>query len=323
VSQIQAFQRGQAMTEFIVVVTAVLLPLFVVMPLMGKWAHSAFSADVAGRYATWERTVWFAPSTVPGDVEPQNVAVRDNDKLQKLALQRIFYSRTDGHNTISPAVTSGDDLRLDPLYSVQQGGTLFELEELVAREQHESTPDNLRFGSVNFGFGAYDVLKVVNDAFGALLKPLQWLGIANRGFGQINHTFDGYYVTGLKIPLAVDNLSGFECALVGAKGKESGGCTGAGLMGNISIDTTGGIIADGWNAQSEDHFRDRTDDFVLSTMLDGTVTNTIGEILSYEMFGLSLEPTIGGLLTDGLGWVGTKPVPAELPGCSNGLCTFK
>lgn len=318
---------GQAMTEFIIAVTTVFLPLFIVMPLMGKWINLGFSADMAGRYSTWERTVWFAPTTIPGDTNPVEVADRTNEQMQGLATQRIFYSRKDGLPISSDAKTSGSGIALQPVLKTRAGAPLFEFSEVSDSQRHEETPDNISIGTVQFGFGAYDVLRTLNSVVDTLLTPFDWLGITDGEFGRINHTFDGYYVSGLDIPLATGNLTGFECWILGAKGDGNGSCRGSSFTNPISIATTGGIIADGWNAQSEAHFRDRTDDFVLSTMLDNDVTETIGKILSYKILGLSLEPTIGDLLDgsdgDGLGWVGTEPVPAEQPECENGLCLYE
>ena len=52
-------QRGQAMAEFVVSVAFVFLPLFVLVPPLGKLADIQHENQLAARYVTWERTVWF------------------------------------------------------------------------------------------------------------------------------------------------------------------------------------------------------------------------------------------------------------------------
>lgn len=49
--------RGQAMTEFLVA-CLVLIPLFLAIPLLGKYMDISHSTTQATRYLAWERTVW-------------------------------------------------------------------------------------------------------------------------------------------------------------------------------------------------------------------------------------------------------------------------
>lgn len=50
---------GQAMVEFLIAATTVLIPLFLIVPLLGKYMDMKSTAIQAARYAAWERTVWF------------------------------------------------------------------------------------------------------------------------------------------------------------------------------------------------------------------------------------------------------------------------
>ena len=52
-------QSGQAMSEFLVTVAFAFLPLFVLVPTLGKIMDLQFQNQMAARYAVWERTVWF------------------------------------------------------------------------------------------------------------------------------------------------------------------------------------------------------------------------------------------------------------------------
>lgn len=54
-----ASQRGQALTEFCVASAFVLVPLFLMIPLLGKYMDMKASTIQAARYAAWERTVWY------------------------------------------------------------------------------------------------------------------------------------------------------------------------------------------------------------------------------------------------------------------------
>ncbi|QJE02313.1 hypothetical protein HH212_21700 [Massilia forsythiae] len=51
--------RGQAMVELLVAALFILIPLFVGIAAVGKLIDVRHTTDMAARYATWERTVWY------------------------------------------------------------------------------------------------------------------------------------------------------------------------------------------------------------------------------------------------------------------------
>jgi hypothetical protein len=51
--------RGQAMVELLIAAGFVLIPLFLAIPLLGKYLDVRASAVQSARYAAWERTVWY------------------------------------------------------------------------------------------------------------------------------------------------------------------------------------------------------------------------------------------------------------------------
>jgi hypothetical protein len=71
-------QQGQAMTEFLVA-CLVLIPLFLAIPLLGKYMDIRHSAIQGSRYLAWERTVW----------TPER---KDNTALENELRQRVFTS---------------------------------------------------------------------------------------------------------------------------------------------------------------------------------------------------------------------------------------
>ncbi|MFT5033507.1 MAG: hypothetical protein ACI89D_000680 [Bermanella sp.] len=316
-------QSGQAMTEFIVVVSAVVLPLFVLVPMLGKWIHTGFAADMAGRYANWERTVWFDTGATPdGAVDEDSLAEMSQATLEKTALTRFFGGQGE---VLHQTQVEGSKLKpgeVDGLHTTLDGDGLFVLADMQSTESQDGTPDELDLGVFKITVGPYDVLEAFNTAVDFVLTPFDWLGITD-GFGRINHTFKGYFVSSLSVPLNRSGLSGQECGLAGGKAAgKANGCEGG--HSDIAITTYGAIIADGWNAQNDAHFRDRVDDFALGTMLNNEVIETVGEVLDFELFGVALEPTIGGLLTDGFGRVGIKEIPEGLPECNllAGVCHY-
>lgn len=54
---------GQAIVEFLVAGAFVLVPMYLAISAIGKFADVQHTTDSAARYATWERTVWYEGST--------------------------------------------------------------------------------------------------------------------------------------------------------------------------------------------------------------------------------------------------------------------
>jgi hypothetical protein len=54
--------RGQAMVELVIAAVFVLVPLFLAIPLLGKYLDMRAAAVQTARYAAWERTVWYGGS---------------------------------------------------------------------------------------------------------------------------------------------------------------------------------------------------------------------------------------------------------------------
>lgn len=139
-----ACQRGQAMTEFIVVALLLLIPLFIVLRIIGGMLAQQQNMDIAARYAAWERTVWHL-STPPGPGGAETV--KSDDRVAREIDRRIFASD-------DRALYSADDdsYALDPFLSQVADGrrTLLREESSDAgiaryaqQASSESQPDGL------------------------------------------------------------------------------------------------------------------------------------------------------------------------------------
>lgn len=56
---------GQAMTEFLVVAVTLLIPMFLLIPVVAKIISQSQDMHVAARYSAWERTVWYHSDRPP------------------------------------------------------------------------------------------------------------------------------------------------------------------------------------------------------------------------------------------------------------------
>lgn len=74
---------GQALVEFLIAATLVLIPMFLVVPLLGKYMDLKATAIQAARYAAWERTVWFGHAD-------WSAAEKTDQRIQREIQQRFF-----------------------------------------------------------------------------------------------------------------------------------------------------------------------------------------------------------------------------------------
>jgi hypothetical protein len=86
---------GQAMVEFLIAATTVLIPLFLIVPLLGKYMDMKSTAIQAARYAAWERTVWFGSTD-------WTAAEKSDVQIQQEVQQRFF------SNTATAKFQAGD-----------------------------------------------------------------------------------------------------------------------------------------------------------------------------------------------------------------------
>lgn len=91
---------GQALVEFLIAATTVLVPLFLIVPLLGKYMDMKASAIQAARYAAWERTVWFGSSD-------WSAAQKTDQQIQREVQQRFFSATATAKLQASDGGTTG------------------------------------------------------------------------------------------------------------------------------------------------------------------------------------------------------------------------
>jgi len=83
--------RGQAMTEFVIGSVLFAIPVFLLIPLMGKYLDIRATAVQAARYVAWERTVFYG-GTSASVSWPAND--KDDGTIQNEVRQRLFSEGT-------------------------------------------------------------------------------------------------------------------------------------------------------------------------------------------------------------------------------------
>lgn len=93
-------QRGQALTEM-AIVAAVIVPLFLLVPMLGKYFHVQQTAQQAARSAAWQATV----------VADYQWSQLDATQQRALLIDRHFGLAGDPIRTQASTATDGDDVR--------------------------------------------------------------------------------------------------------------------------------------------------------------------------------------------------------------------
>jgi hypothetical protein len=106
------------MTEFAVVLTTFLVPLFMIVPLLGQIISMRQDAESAVRYAAWQRTIWKGTNA---DIDPNfqateaavaSTTVKSDDTIAQEVDNRIFASGDAQIYTSQPGAT----LQLKPFH---------------------------------------------------------------------------------------------------------------------------------------------------------------------------------------------------------------
>ncbi len=283
---------GQAMTEFVVMTSGVLLILFLVVPMLAKLLDMSFQTQQMARYMAWERTVWYDNGDQPSETtEPGNdIAVRSDSAVDGSAQKRLLTFAA------TPEALSAGDVSGVPagtqhaLWRWSSGGQMLNGGGLAGGNLNpEKTP------SV-----AYEVLDVYNEGMDLLTEPLTMIGVgggADGNFLQIAHPQDNYFTPEVSASVNLAN-TGLESSA---------------LPASLNITASSAILADGWNAQGEHHFRSRADDFAIGTLMDNALVNAMISFIGV------FEPSFRDV---DFGYIGTDPIPEAETKCDFGFCYF-
>jgi hypothetical protein len=321
-------QSGQAMSEFLVTVAFAFLPLFVLVPTLGKIMDLQFQNQMAARYAVWERTVWFdnlsgenRDDFVVSGNKWESVALRSESEVVNSLKNRFFLNHSSG--PIRPILSSDVNLGGGPGSSVwtymQSNNSMYESTSVTSFSEQD-TPGL-----------AYGVTEFFADGLAVIKKPINFLlgAIGNDnedlfGFPLLSSA-KGYYTPTVKTKL---NVSGAHGGGTSTWDRTNGGFS-PGIESAIFqswdgvLTSRGAILSDGWSAQSVAHYKDRVDDLVPSDVFDNAVINGIISLAAALENGKS-NSAIGKLK---FGDVSIEPMPLRQGDpapieCPKGVCEF-
>ncbi len=178
---------GQAMTEFAIVATFVLVPMMLLLPILGKYLHSSQKTEQAARYVAWERTVWYRETPAYATVvnSKNDIAIRNE------LSQRLFSSASTPVNSQQSA-THINENDFSSLFYTQNPNTrnrtlIFEPKDnnnnptLISSTTSSSSLDSINSRLTGFVFDRLEDIGfdlndggLVKSSVGIDLKILTW-----------------------------------------------------------------------------------------------------------------------------------------------------
>ena len=270
-------QSGQAMTEMVIAASFVLIPLFLLIPWLGKYIDLQQSAIQAARYEAWEYTVWYndvATEAPAGAVNENGSQITMPEKsiaeLQAEARQR-FFSREAYANI--PTTEANDDSDLinegnwditdaNPLWQDHLGNSLLANTTTIdsTLESFDDTPKNNTTNSSDFET-PLEIDELIFDA-------------AQGGGGAIANL-----ITGATPTFGIDNLKGYSHTQMTIPIESQPGLVSFGTISGdyaigathqtfmLPVNTRAAVLSDGWNAGGRYHARHQVDEMTIARKL--------------------------------------------------------
>lgn len=284
-------QSGQALTEMVVAFAFVVVPLFLLVPLIGKMIDMKHATVSAARYVTWEQTTSWDPSgdgKVPVGFDAFSDArmpTKSNLMIEREVQQRVF---ANASNCLKPwNLTSNDVLRRGDV-SCSPGSTTVGRNLWTYHDGRSMVGSTLSDQTTNVGLGSS------SEPFATIYRGINLLGDVAKGIStvtgifdpsrrfdviqEVGHSDDINIALCMSEPPNYTDLQGDTSALITMQ-KQTQSCR----SGNDFMDITarGAIVSRGWSAGGPDHLKNRSQALVPWTILD--------DILGLKIPGINVK----------------------------------
>lgn len=248
--------RGQAMTELAIVAAAFLVPLFLLVPLLGKQIDMKHQTIQAARYQAWEYTAWYTDSgRLPEGFDNAQQPVKSTATTEAEARRRFF---SNNRLPIVDGDSGGwDDEDKNPLWQAHTGSMLYTGSDGSDSEfkANQDTPDAT--GGIFNG-----ILNALDTVFELMADIASFLNI-DVGFTAINT--EGLFKT--TVDVETQEVKGFQ--------------TDEPLFPSTNITAQAAVLGEGWNAGGREHAEHQVGGIV--------PTKVLGEILEKEPFKTAMD----------------------------------
>ena len=253
-------QQGQAMTEFSVAAAFILVPLFLLIPVLGKYIDVKHKAIQSARYEAWEYIAWNADGNrsinrfkgVPGGVKIPAKTVAQT----KLESVNRFYSEPSSTLLNTDKMRAWSSTRLNKLWYDHKGDSLVDTINATNKVSENNTPDVTGVVST--------VLNGIDTVAGFIASALSFLGIP-AGFTQINGK--GNFQSKSKVTLAsVDWINpNNDPALAGTDDMANG----------LSFNQQAAVMSGNWSSAGRAHTSYQAAGLVPTSLLNNPALNLL------------------------------------------------
>jgi hypothetical protein len=326
------------MTETIIAASFVLIPLFLLIPLLGKYIDIRHSTIQTARYEAWEYTVWYRDNnkrtlTNPNAEQPNGVKDEHNNDvplptkdftvLQKEARQRFFSADAYDRNKTLTANDHDhwDIAETNPLWRTHRQDPTNPSNNLpiltsaasidsIDPKSSDPTPNGPLTWPLDIAY------KVIDFIFTAIGNIISWVSSGAPTFDAIN--LNGYSKTQVEVTVTRPHgILGFG-TLSGTH--EIGNTT---PVADLTFTSQAAVLSDGWNAGGRPHVINEAGGMVITKYLASIPGfTTIQSVLGLAFPELSPcpggpYPTIPNVIfdpdLDGSLWIGYLDTEAVHP----------
>jgi hypothetical protein len=244
-------QKGQAATEFLIAAVFILVPLFLTIPLLGKYIDIRHAAVQQARFEAWEYTAWTGPSEKAMSGQKKEVSAGSKSYEQTRA-QGVGYFFSDPHDK-----DYGKTMSLNKLWQDHHGKWLFADKHFTPQglQKEGASPDPTR-GVANFIFASFSY---VYKQFGKLTKSMgedaAFDAVNNKGFFHTQVSMDlrspgeilpNLSLAGIKstpaYPLKVEAKAGVQSIYWNSGGTDMAVSQSRGLVFSSALSPVSGIL---------------------------------------------------------------------------------
>ena len=245
--------HGQALVEFIIAATLVIIPVFLIIPMLGKYIDIKSSTVQAARYAAWERTVWYGKAASGSDWDANE---KDDSAIGHEVAQRIYSNNTTAKFQDSDQGASTFAGGAKSLWKDRAGNALLaNFSDVSDSQLNDASP-----GTLN------EIMKPVTDAIDTVSSLLG---------ATFKVETDSLYTATVSVNVA----NGKSIGQVMSTGALSGDEDFGGL--NLTFTAQNVVLGNGWNADGSDMVKSQVEGLTPLSVLARDPVKTVLEIFQY------------------------------------------
>jgi len=241
------------MTEFVVTAVLFLIPLFLLVPLFGKYIDMKSQAVLGARYVAWERTVWYGGASASVDWPG---AAKTADEIANEMKQRVFSENA--------GLASGDK-------SASKFGGSGVKSNWYNRDGSSMLAN---YGAVGQNLESRDTPGIVNDVLGLIVAVAD-------AIGPFNLEMKGLQVAEVSVTAATLPI-GMSL---------SGDTTKAFNPGKLTFSDTSAVLSNTWSANGAAHVKSQTQGLTPTSIFQNPVIKVLWDVVRIT-FGVVAAPEL-------------------------------